>query len=234
LEIGCAGKWIEGGSSFKLSNGLLEELHEKSVYSLWDAKLNDVDGFSRSVWKYVKLIELSKIHKEHWRSFCSLLSANFIQLQEDVEDVICWGKNEKYGIYSAKLGYLVLVMNDFDGLTQEWWKPPWKGNSPLKVKNLSWMEIEKKVLTWDNGLKRGWVGRGWCVLCWGSEETIQILFVNYSYSQKLWSAVCDELNLGDVVFDGDLKLWIIGWLARNHDSRYRSLALFLVYFIWWA
>jgi hypothetical protein len=41
---------------------LIEELHLKGVYSLWDAKLNIVDGFGRSVWKVAEMLELSEIH----------------------------------------------------------------------------------------------------------------------------------------------------------------------------
>jgi hypothetical protein len=167
------------------------------------------------VWKDAKILEFSEIHIEEWRSFCSLLSTNFIKLQEDEEDVLAWGKNEKSGIYTTKLKYQVLVLNEFDGTMQNWWKPLWKANSPLKVKTLSWLAIENKVLTWDNSLKRGWVGLGWCVLCRGSEEMVQHLFVNCSYTQKVWHAVCDELKIGNVVLEGDLKSWIVGWISRK-------------------
>jgi hypothetical protein len=81
--------WIGGGGGLKLSIGILEELHVKGVYSMWDAMLNDMDGFGCSVWKYVEMLELSKIHKEEWISLCSLLYANFVKLQEYVEDAIC-------------------------------------------------------------------------------------------------------------------------------------------------
>jgi hypothetical protein len=78
------------------------------------------------------------------------------------------------------------------------------------------------------------VGPGWCVLCWASEEMVQNLFIRFTCAQKVCSVVCGELKLGEVVFYGYLNTWIIGWLTDNHDSQYRYLPLFLVYFVWWA
>jgi hypothetical protein len=37
--------WIGGGGGFKLLNSLIEDIHLKGVFSLWDAKINDMDVF---------------------------------------------------------------------------------------------------------------------------------------------------------------------------------------------
>jgi hypothetical protein len=45
---------------------------------------------------------------------------------------------------------------------------------------MMWLTLEKKFLTWDNGLKRGWDGPSHFALCRTKEELVQHLFVTFS------------------------------------------------------
>jgi hypothetical protein len=58
-------------------------------------------------------------------------------------------------------------------------------NAPLKVKILMWLSVENKVLTWDNGMKRGWIGPSRCTMCKVDEETTHRLFVSCFFTQKV-------------------------------------------------
>jgi hypothetical protein len=60
----------------------------------------------------------------------------------------------------------------------------WKENAPFKVKTLTWLVLENKILTWDNGLKRGWIGPNWCALRRSVEEALQHLFISCPYAYK--------------------------------------------------
>lgn len=42
-------------------------------------------------------------NKVEWENFTELLYSNMISLNEDEDDSLVWEKNEKSGIYSAKL-----------------------------------------------------------------------------------------------------------------------------------
>ena len=47
-----------------------------------------------------------------------------------------------------------------------WWrKDLWQWKIPLKIKCFSWLCVNDKVSTWDNILKRGWVGTNIWQLC---------------------------------------------------------------------
>jgi hypothetical protein len=47
------------------------------------------------------------------KAFIGLLTANFIRLDEEVEDSICLAWNEKSGGYTTKLGYQLLEEEEF-------------------------------------------------------------------------------------------------------------------------
>jgi hypothetical protein len=101
----------------------------------------------------------------------------------------------KRNLFSAKLGYQLLEDDDFTGEVKAWWSPLWKVNAPLKVKNLTWLVLENKILTWDNGVKHGWIGPSWCVLCRNNEETMHHLFISCSFVQNVWVEVCAYIEM---------------------------------------
>jgi hypothetical protein len=46
----------------------------------------------------------------------------------------------------------------FEGKKQWWWSILWKLGAPLKSKVTMSLAINNKLLTWDMGVKRDWVG----------------------------------------------------------------------------
>lgn len=70
---------------------------------------------------------------KEWAAFVEILKSNFICLKEDDIDSLCWVKNPVNGMYSVKLGYLVLAEEDFQESVQWWWAYIWKLKAPLKV-----------------------------------------------------------------------------------------------------
>jgi hypothetical protein len=59
-----------------------------------------------------------------------------------------------------KLGYWVQDEDKFKGEKKWRWNLIWSINAPQKVNILSWLAMENKLLTWDNGFKKGWIGLG--------------------------------------------------------------------------
>lgn len=61
----------------------------------------------------------------------------------------------------------------------------WRIKISLKVKILGWLVLMKKVLTWDNLVKRGWSGEITCPLCLDESEIIDYLFWNCYVSRAV-------------------------------------------------
>jgi hypothetical protein len=61
----------------------------------------------------------------------------------------------------------------------------WRTHAPLKVKIMLWLAIENRILTWDNGMKRGWTGPSRCALCKDDSESVQHLFISCHYAQQV-------------------------------------------------
>jgi hypothetical protein len=57
LKIGSGKKigiredpWVGSSLGFKLPDILLEEIHERGIYYVWDDLLSEIDGLGRSEW----------------------------------------------------------------------------------------------------------------------------------------------------------------------------------------
>jgi hypothetical protein len=59
----------------------------------------------------------------------------------------------------VKLGYLALEEGTFIGIKKWWWIFIWKMHAPTNMGIILWPTLEKKMLTWDIGIHRGWVGQ---------------------------------------------------------------------------
>lgn len=66
---------------------------------------------------------------------------------------------------------------------------------PLKIKCFAWISLEDKILTWDNLLKKGFVGPSFCVLCKEGSESIHHLFVDCKIAKEVWSKVSSIYNI---------------------------------------
>jgi hypothetical protein len=72
---------------------------------------------------------------------------------------------------------------------------PWKLDGPLKINIFLWMALANKILTWDNGQKRGWNGLGWCCLCKSENELVDHLFVHCSFTKEVWKEMFKSFNI---------------------------------------
>jgi hypothetical protein len=77
-----------------------------------------------------------------------------VKFNDEEQDSLRWARNSLTGNYLVKLGYLALAETKFDGLKKWWWSPVWKSS---KMQILLWLVLENKLLTWEIGLRRGWI-----------------------------------------------------------------------------
>jgi len=54
--------------------------------------------------------------------------------------------------------------------------------------------IENRILTWENMIKRGFVGPSRSVLCGGEEEKINLVMINCPFTKEVWNNILKVLK----------------------------------------
>ena len=86
------------------------------------------------------------------------------------------------------------------------WTKAWIKCLIPKVNIFLWILLQNKILTLDNLQKRGINVVNRCSLCKEDYEDRDHLFLNCTYSQKVWSTI--------------LNFWSIAWVHRNNIEHY--------------
>jgi hypothetical protein len=63
-----------------------------------------------------------------------------------------------------------------------------------KINFFCWVLMHRRVLTGENLAKRGIFGPHRCSLCSAAQETIDHLFIDYPYTQEVWTQAMHGLN----------------------------------------
>ena len=63
----------------------------------------------------------------------------------------------------------------------------WHHNLWPKIASFCWLLLRRRILTWDNLLKRGMTGPSRCVLCSSASETMNHLLNECYFSSELWA-----------------------------------------------
>jgi hypothetical protein len=79
-----------------------------------------------------------------------------------------------------------------------WYTDLWYWQLPLKVKLFMWLLLEQRIITWENLVKRGFLGPRRCVLCGKSEELVYHLFVDCNFTKDIWYTIHKDLKLESV------------------------------------
>lgn len=98
---------------------------------------------------------------------------------------------------------------------------------PLKLKCFTWLVYFDKILTWNNLLKRGFVGPGVCSLCFNDEESADHLFGTCSYFLRVWLHLERHFGFqfpwGNVGFKTNYLHWL------EYRSGFTSLVSFTIW-----
>jgi hypothetical protein len=70
----------------------------------------------------------------------------------------------------------------------------WKSKAPLRCIITMWLALNSKLLTWDIGLKQGWISPNRCILCKENAKSTSHLFMSCSYAVHGMSIIKDKLN----------------------------------------
>ena len=110
-------------------------------------------------------------------------------------NILRWGKLTG-GSFNLKEACSYLENGD-DQEKVAWYDNVWAGNLWPKIKTFLWLLQNRKVLTWENLTKRGFIGPSHCPMCEQQEETINHLFNDCVWTSNLWDWLQGIFHLSD-------------------------------------
>ena len=143
-----------------------------------------------------------------WDRYIGILSRLGIRLNTN-PDYMIWDFSPD-GDISARSLYEHMIAELPLQETQWWQHRLWTWNISPKLKCFWWLVLRKSILTWDNLVRRGFIGPGICVLCAENHEDIDHIFVFCRFTRDIW------LRLQQVhLFAQDWKEYTLGENFRN-------------------
>lgn len=146
-------------------------------------------------------------------------------------DTFRWKLAEK-GSYSAASAYRLQFLGSTSSPIMD---VVWKSWAPLKCKFFAWLLSINRILTADRLMARHWPNCYFCPLCRRNLETGHHLFTECLWVLQYWRQAAAMFGVAS--FDPDmwsgtypLSAWLLGLAGTT--KRGRSIALFLVWFIW--
>lgn len=203
--------------SYPLSNTLINYLQVLGLNTLDRICIqrNDEAGFA--VWMNSKDLVLSGCFATEWENYIRSLNSAGVKINLD-PDRLVWSGNANTGIVTAKTTYIRIMKDNYI--------------FPLKLKCFLWLAIQDKLKTWENLLKRGWIGPSRCSLCMVSTETSQHLLVNCSFTNKVRAFVSANLNITRPWDVGEFKCCLLNWF-RNCKPFF-IIAICISWAIWYT
>jgi len=189
--------WMGDVNNYMLSLPLLNLLRENNIFSLKDVSIRSPQLTRRLGWRDMNSLGLHEVLTEEWAAYIKLRCENFISLDEDVEDSLCWSQNHRNGSYSIKLSCKSWMGDRLEGRVKCWWKPLWKMKSPPRCEITFCLTLNNKLLTWDNGHKRGWHGPNRCPLCNSNSESISHIFISCLYAGQVSALIKEKHKIKD-------------------------------------
>eukprot|EP00253_Pinus_taeda_P002599 PITA_02599 len=130
----------------------------KKVSNFWDKIRN---GDKCRTWK-VPINNEEHPLKTQAKSLAKILEKRKILISTSTYQ-LRWGRSSE-GNFNLKEAKEVVTKYNFSNLDKTW-KNLWKHPQWMKIKVFMWTVLHKKILTWDNLRKRGFVGLSKCQLC---------------------------------------------------------------------
>jgi hypothetical protein len=107
----------------------------------------------------------------------------------DRPDVLKWTDGDYSGQLTAKNVCNALETKQWINMIGGWRKKLWVWDCPQKLKLFVWLIAENKILTWGNLQHRGIIWPVLCHLCKSNWESINHVFVNFSFTISIWDKI---------------------------------------------
>ena len=108
------------------------------------------------------------------------------------DDLLRWGRNNE-GNFNVKEAKIIITRFDYSN-PEKTWKNIWSNPHWMKIKMFIWLVVHRKILTWENLRKRGFVRPSKCHLCGLQEETTNHLLNMCEFTSSIWNWVASIFN----------------------------------------
>ncbi|KAI4997019.1 hypothetical protein ZWY2020_052361 [Hordeum vulgare] len=219
--------WLNGMSPRDIAPSLFAGSSRKGR-TVHDALLRDnwIDDLQRN-WHDDMMYELINLS--------NLLDQT--NLHTTINNSITW-KLTSDGKYSARTAYLL----QFEGMIQyNLHTSIWRAWAPPKCKIFLWTAMQRKILTTDILLLRGWDSNYFCPLCMRSLETAAHLLSECPWSRKVWNAIAvsaqtPSLQRASWMDDKPLSDWFHDLTTPDLETQrkkgVRALAMLICWELW--
>jgi hypothetical protein len=170
---------------------LIQQLNHININYLYQAAHFHEQGHP-FYWLEIRTrARVSYRQEEEWDSFCG---TNRVGIQlHNTEDQLMWAGGDNSGHTTVKNIYTAIANSTVHNNILGWRKKLWIWKIPLKIKLFNWLANENKIPTWDNLLRKGWMGPNICQLCNRDAESVQHLFIHCHFTQ-VWDKIAIDLN----------------------------------------
>lgn len=157
-------------------------------------------------------------------------------LVQEVEDELVW-EHTKNGKFSVKSAYLFRFEAQFGELVRQegqrfqLWDKVWGLGLPPKFLLFVWNVIHRILAVKDALRRRNVIVDPICPLCGLDEETIEHLFLNCNFAQRVWRAsnLVLEFSIGTPV---GFSVWFSAWINEAPDKEVIRHSIFILWAIW--
>lgn len=164
-----------------------------------------------------------------WENYTNKLNSAGVHLSNSVDKLV-WAGNTGNGSVTAKSAYKRIIQQKYIFPPDWWYVKIWKWHIPLKLKCFTWLILQNKLKTWDNLCKQGWSGPNYCSLCKTNAETRLHLFVQCSFSRRVWDMMSIHFKITNCWAIGDFNQCFLNWYRQCKKLFY--LAVCIPWSIW--
>jgi hypothetical protein len=136
------------------------------------------------------------------------------------EDQLRWGRKNG-GEFNLKEARYYIAGQDQENLEQQWEKI-WKIPQWPKIKMFKWLVLHNRILTWENLMKRGFIGPSRCHLCQVKEETTNHLLDECSYTTEIWDWAAGIFRQSNRI-RGNINATINNWNEGYNENEMVNL-----------
>eukprot|EP00253_Pinus_taeda_P022158 PITA_22158 len=149
-------------------------------------------------------------------------------------DKLRWGPKGN-GEFSLKEARSIIEREEQPD-TMPWADKVWDNFQWLKIRTFLWLLMQRKTLTWENLLRKGFQGPSRCPMCLQEEETMNHLFNSCEWASQLWlwmEAIMEDSNRNRDSIQDSITNWRRNFSRINRvDSIWKCTPGFITWTIW--
>ena len=96
---------------------------------------------------------------------------------------------------------------------------------PLKIICFNWLCLSNRVHTWDNLIRKGWIGPNWCCLCRSASKSVDHLFHECIFTRLVTTHIRSSLAIPFFWKETNFFLNVSSWISKGNNLKYLPLLL---------